>query len=404
MIPNFDFFDYFNLRNYNLSLGEKFYTYIPYIFLVIVFFTFTFYLYFKGKHKFWLNQVINNRYDPRLWGKTGIIVGNAKLTKYFNPLCYSVLYRELGTEKKVLINEFLTKNYVYYKDLVVNMNTKNIDSIFSKHNDKCFVTLYFKNQKKNEKLIGSILSKPIEGRLYQQEIKLYYLDYLCSDPQEKNNVYFECLYTHFKRQIEQKNVKVFLFRTHKKIEIATSLITHKSNLYRTHRFPKRIFSHCKNVNFVSINSSNYRLFLKTFYKLYGIFDCFLHNNIPQLISLCDSNQFFIILILLYNKPLACYFFKNTNTLHNKMPVITMVGSYRTEKVSDELFLEGFYNSFIIIYEKTKLNWIMIDDLGYNNIIMEKLSKYDLIKTYDNYYYFYNFVYKTLNKDQVLFLL
>ena len=106
--------------------------------------------------------------------------------------------------------------------------------------------------------------------------------------------------------------------------------------------------------------------------------------------------------MLDNKPLACYFFKNTHSRFNNSLVISLIGSYKGN-VNDELFLEGFYNSIILVYERLKFKNIIIEDLGCNTELINKTNKYKCFNTYTSYYYFYNFVYKSFEKNQVLCL-
>jgi hypothetical protein len=389
------------MLQYKVSLLEYFTNYIHYIVLFFLSLFFLYYLYFKGKHKFWLNQVIYNKYDPRLWNKKGFIVGKAKLTKYYNSLIYSDKWKNIENEKIALTGNLLSAYYNYYKDLNIIISTKNVNSMFDGHNNKCYISLYFDKIKKN-KLIGCLLSKPIEGRLYNNDTNLYLLDYICNNKDEKDNVYFELLYTHFKRQLELNN-KIFMFKTLTPIEISTSLLQYNSFLYSIKFFPRKIFSYCKNVQFVTINSGNYRLFIKIFYELYDQFDCFLHLNLSQLMYLCDKKIYFITLVLFDTNPVACYFFKDTFSIYNNKKIITLLGSYR-KSIKDQLFLEGFYNSIILIYERIKINYVMIEDLGLNHHIIDDVKKYKDRGVFTTYYYYYNYLDTGFEKSQVLLML
>ena len=100
------------LRQYNISIGEKIMPYFHYIILIIFVFVIYNIFRFKYKNKYWLNQVIYNKYDPRLWGKKGFIVNNAKLTKYFDSNIYSCKWDDLDYTKKCALSWFLNKHYV----------------------------------------------------------------------------------------------------------------------------------------------------------------------------------------------------------------------------------------------------------------------------------------------------
>lgn len=386
---------------YKININQYITEYFNYIIIVFILCVVAFFLYFKGKHKFWLNQSIHNKYNFKYFGKNGLINNNAPHTKYYNPLIYSNTYSNLETEKKELIVSFVAKNYRFYKDLVIKLDTKKFTSLFEKHNDRCYISLFYKNHKINNKLLGCICSRPLEGRFHNKQLKLYSLDYLCN--KDKKSIYFELLYTHFKRSIEQKNVKIFMFRSLTPIEISHSLVQYKSFLYSIYNYPIKIHSNCKNVTFISLNSSNFRLFMNTFYKLYKEFDCFLHINITQLMYLCDQKTLFITLIMFGNVPKACYFFKNTFSLYNNKNVLTCIGSYKTN-IKNELFLEGYYNSLLIIQEMFPFQWVCIDDVNNNTLLIDLLKMNKILETYENYYYLYNFIYDSFKKDKVLLLL
>jgi len=368
-----------------------------------VFFVVILYLYFKYKHKHWLNQPIHNKYDPRLWYRNGVITDVVKFNKYFKPMCYSSNWIQVPTEKKALLKFFLESHYNYYTSLPLSFTIENLNSYLTKHNSKCYVTLQYKDPVKQKKLIGSILSKPIEGRFYNKDLNLYYWDFICINPGVDKKVYFETLYTHYKRHRESNIVKYFLFRSIEKIEIATSLVQYESTLFPIKFFPNKIKSNCKNVSFIMLTSGNYRLFLNMYYKLYEVFDCFLHVNISQLTYLLDQKLLFITLIMLHNKPIACYFFKNTHSLYYKSPVLSLVGSYQAN-VNDELFLEGFYNSILLVFERIRFKNIMIENLAHNEKILNDVKKFKPLVRQTVYYYFYNFAYRPFKNDQVLFLL
>ena len=387
------------LRQYNISIGEKIMPYFHYIILIIFVFVIYNIFRFKYKNKYWLNQVIYNKYDPRLWGKKGFIVNNAKLTKYFDSNIYSCKWDDLDYTKKCALSWFLNKHYTYYKDLVTKINTKKLESLFTKHNKKCFISLFYETPKKNSKLLGSIVSKPLEGRLYNKDLKLYTFDYICGIDKLS---YFKTLYTHFKRHRETVNDKIFVFSTSEKIEISTSLISINTFLYSIKFFPRKVVNSYNGVKIILLNSSNYRLFMNTFYKLYEVFDCFLHVHLSQLLYLCDQKIINICVYLVNNKLLCCYFFKNNHSLHNNSHTITLVGSYQGD-ASQEIFLEGFYNAIVYISNSIKIKSLLIDDLGQNSIFIEEVKKYKLLQMYTSYIYFYNFIYNSFKKDQVLLL-
>ena len=94
------------MLSYKVSLGDVISPYL-HIILLIIFLVFVLFLFhFKYKHKYWLNQVIHNKYDPRLWGKKGFIVNNAKLTKYYEPLIHSIKWSDLVIQRNVLVLGF----------------------------------------------------------------------------------------------------------------------------------------------------------------------------------------------------------------------------------------------------------------------------------------------------------
>jgi hypothetical protein len=57
----------------------------------------------------------------------------------------------------------------------------------------------------------------------------------------------------------------------------------------------------------------------------------------------------------------------------------------------------------MVYSKEKMKIIMLDNLAHNEELIKDAQKYKSIKTYNQYYYFYNFAYKSFNKNQVLLL-
>ena len=143
--------------------------------------------------------------------------------------------------------------------------------------------------------------------------------------------------------------------------------------------------------------------MNTFYKLYEVFDCFLHTYMSQLLYLLDQKIIYIVVYLCNNKVLCCYFFKNNSSLHNNSQTVTLVGSYKGTS-DEDMFIEGFYNSVVYVSNSLKFKSILVDDLGHNSILLKSINKYKIIETYKSYVYLYNFVFDSFNKDQVLLLL
>jgi len=387
------------MLSYKVSLGEIINPYL-HIILLIIFLVFVLFLFhFKYKHKYWLNQVIHNKYDPRLWGKKGFIVNSAKITKYYEPLIYSTKWSDLDYTKKCACSWFLNKHYNFYKGLELKINTKKLSSLFDKHNKPCYISLKYENAQNQTKITGCIFSRPIEGRFYNKDLNLYTFDYICgNNPIE----YFTTLYTHFKHHRDSQKGKIFLFHTTQKIEIATSLLNINTNLYSIKFFPKKVIQSYTGISIQLLSSSNYRLFMNTFYKLYEVFDCFLHPHMSQLLYLLDQKIIYIVIYMCKNKVLCCYFFKNNSSLHNQEQTVTLVGSYKGTS-DEDMFIEGFYNSVVYLSNTLKFKSILIDDLGHNSILLKGVNKYKIINTIQSYVYLYNFAYGSFNKNQVLLL-
>jgi hypothetical protein len=388
------------MLSYKVSLGEIINPYLHIILLIIFLVIVLFLFHFKYKHKHWLNQVIHNNYDPRLWGKKGFIVNKAKITKYYDSLIYSTKWSELNYTMKCACSWFLNKKYNYYQGLKLKLTTKKLTSLFEKHNKPCYISLKYENNQNKQKITGCIISRPIEGRFYNKDLNLYTFDYICG---EKTIDYFKILYTHFKNHRDTHNGKIFLFHTTQKIEIATSLININTNLYSIKFFPKKVIQRYSGISIQLISSSNYRLFMNTFYKLYEVFDCFLHIHMTQLLYLLDQKILYIVVYLSNNKVLCCYFFKNNSSLHNQSQTITLIGSYKGTEYED-MFIDGFYNSVVYVSNSLKIKSILVDDLGHNTILLKSINKYKIVETFKSFLYLYNFVYSSFNKDQVLLLL
>ena len=80
-----------------------------------------------------------------------------------------------------------------------------------------------------------------------------------------------------------------------------------------------------------------------------------------------------------------------------------MGSY-FKNIKEELFIEGFYNSCILINERFNFDNIIIDELNYNFKLLEDVKKYKSFKTISNHYYYYNKVPESFSKKKLLLLL
>jgi hypothetical protein len=137
----------------------------------------------------------------------------------------------------------------------------------------------------------------------------------------------------------------------------------------------------------------------------GKWDITIIPEISNLLKLIDTNNMFIMMLLVEGNIEAFYIFKKTCTnIEKDKEAISCIASQNGGILTKKEFVQGFKLALWSVLEKQKNHYkfLIIEDVSDNGLIIDNIK----IKTYPiatspTAYFFYNFVYSPFKNDRAL---
>ena len=374
------------------------YYYLILIFSVILFF---FYIYIKIKYKFWLKQPVFQYYNIYYWiYPNGIIEKNIpkiNIKFYDLNLKFSKI-SELNNKDKMLVHCLINQNYLKNRKIKYNPSFKDIFEYFN--NTNSYISLKYSI---TGGLIGCITSKNL--LCFKDNIKrnINYVDFLCVRKSErKKGIAEKLIYTHYIKTRKINICPVSLFKREGKQNLIVPLVKYKAYGYDI-KFKNILYDNnfkTNNLKYILINTSN----IKSLYHYLNIiknkFKFFIMPDMNNIYNQIKNNILIIGLVLRNNIPICIYLFRNAKTYYNNKSSIECFGSYYS--LNERYFINGFSNIIKLI--NNKFDIILIENISYNDIIINKiLKKENILWKVNMGYYFYNYVAHTINNNNILII-
>jgi ribosomal protein S18 acetylase RimI-like enzyme len=384
------------------------------------------FLFIRIKYRFWALQPVFHFYDLYYWFvNVGIIRHELPSTnRYTN-------FKEIKTYSfdrvpEDNLREFATLvqlNYFRDKDNIYNPQKENIVPYFEGHNSSAFWSFFWKpdvliNVKTNatiddKLLVGVITSRPLHVTIYKSHLKspakfdAFYVDYLCVRKGFRGkNIAPQLIQTHEYNQCHlNPNISVSLFKREEDITGIVPL-----TIYKTYCFDMKNWNippeplHSK-VNLLVGDKQNMYYLYNFINETKGKWDITIIPEISNLLKLIDTNNLFIIMLLVEGNIEAFYIFKKTCTnIEKDKEAISCIASQNGYILTKKEFIQGFKLALWSVLEKQKNHYkfLIIEDVSDNGLIIDNIK----IKTYPiatspTAYFFYNFVYSPFKNDRAL---
>lgn len=308
-------------------------------------------------------------------------------------------------QKQRFLNLIKT-NYLQDNDNIFSPKEENIMPYFTGHNEKSFVSFYYKDENmintKNGELIvdkkvtGSITSRPIYVHIINfSKFTAYYVDYLCIDKfNRKKGIAPQLIQTHnYNQRILNKNIVVSIFKREDELTGIVPLCN-----YYTFGFPVDKWAKPNDLTaeytLLEINPQNFRFLYDFITENSSKFDILITTESTNIMELVKTKNIFIYVILCDNKIQCCYFFrKSCVEIEKGLEVLSCIASIC--KCDEQLFVHGFKISFWKIASDNFFGFSAIENLSDNGIIIDNIK----LKTTPTIvsptaYYFYNFAHHT----------
>ena len=190
--------------------------YVSYILCFGLLISFLTYIYIRTKYGFWVLQPVFHIYDFHyMLNPQGIIQHSLpEKNKYTNFKDIDTIHvSQLTSIQKTRFFNLIKINYLRNQDNLFSPEQQNILPYFIGHNDKSFVSFYYKNENlldlkrgavlSDKQIIGAITSRPLNVVINKDHAKfrVYYVDYLVVDTlHRKKGIAPQLIQTHHYNQ------------------------------------------------------------------------------------------------------------------------------------------------------------------------------------------------------------
>jgi hypothetical protein len=332
----------------------------------------------------------------------------------------TIVFSQLTTIQKTRFINLIKINYLQNKDNIFSPQTENIIPYFIGHNDKSFVSFYYKDNHMidvkrgtliaDRQIIGTITSRPLnivinnDKKNKDTKFRAYYVDYLCVDKfNRKKGIAPQLIQTHHYNQRHiNKNITVSLFKREDELTGIVPLCVYSTYGFSVEKWnkPPELSGEYK---LLEINAQNFR-FVYDFIKVNNNkFDIVIDADIPNILELIKTKNIFIYAVLCDECIQCCYFYRKSCTEVEKgLEVLSFFASICN--CEQNIFIQGFKISFWKIAAENYFGFAAIENVSHNNIILDNI----ILKTKPTIisptaYYFYNFAYPTFKPEKVLII-
>lgn len=395
--------------------------YVSYTLFFGILFLFIIYIYLRIRYGFWFMQPVFHVYDVSYMIKPPGIIDSSlpQKNKYTNfREIDTILSSNLTSIQKTRFSNLIKSDYLRNKDNIFSPQLENILPYFTGHNDKAFISFYYKDEHMldtkrgtlitDRKIIGIITSRPIHIIINNGDkdanFNAYYVDYLCVEKSSrKKGIAPQLIQTHHynQRHLNQK-ITVSVFKREDELTGIVPLC-----IYSTYGFPVDTWRQPPALSgeykVLEITPQNFRFVYDFINSNSLLFDIVISTNASNIMELVKTKNVYIYAILCDEQIVCCYFFrKSCVQIEEGLEVLSCFASIC--HCDESIFIEGFKISFWNVAAKHNFGFAAIENVSHNDIlihnIMQKTAPTIISPTA---YYFYNFAYPTFPSNKSLIL-
>ena len=394
--------------------------YLSYILCFGILIIFLIYIYVRIKYGFWVLQPVFHIYDfGYMFNPPGIIQHSLpEKNKYTNfKDIDTIVFSELTSIQKTRFTNLIKTNYLQNKYNIFSPQTENIIPYFIGHNDKSFISFFYKDEymldtKKgtmitDRQIVGATTSRPLNiiiKNKKEQKFRAYYVDYLCVDKlYRKKGIAPQIIQTHHHNQRHlNKNIIVSLFKREDELTGIVPLCVYSTYGFSVDNWikPNDLSGEYK---LLEINNTNFRFVYDFMRANNSMFDIIINADISNILELIKTKNIFVYAVLCDENIICCYFYRKSCVQIDKgLEVLSCFASICN--CDENIFIQGFKISFWKIAAENFFGFCAIENLSNNNIIINNI----ILKTKPliispTAYFFYNFAYTTFNSEKVLII-
>ena len=396
-----------------IHLYENLYIYLCITLIIIII---SIFVYIKLSFPFWNIQPVYHSYDfwRRLYMYPFIIHPTFRIThtnKFHDLQNVEIIpFVDATNENKQTFINLLQCYLLPSENSIFVFNSENLETYFGGHMFSSFISFYKEEYNKTD--IACISSR--SGELFVKNfnenclpIPIYYIDFLCIKRDlDYKKISRILLQTHiYKQQIlqhieniqnkcSQKIIMISIFRREKELlNGIIPLIEFKTSFYKIsdfNHFPFILPEHVLLINIIVTNLDIFIDFLEEC-KNAKRFSVFLRTDISNLIGLIKSGILYVYCLKYFDTIYGVYIFRDTRSNYDDFGSILQLVVSINNCSSQELFINGFFQSMNDIMKKIPVyKIVMIDEISDNDIILRTCG-FQSQSEYLSAYYLYNMV-------------
>jgi len=289
----------------------------------------------------------------------------------------------------------ISNNYLRTKDLNYLPEKTHIVP-YLELNDVIILHYYYA-----DRIIGTITLRPVDCILNGTTIPLQYVDYLCvHNNHRKKGVAQQLIRTLYYYQRHKTYYKISLFKNEGKQRAIMPLTIYDSYRLIIKKVPMLTLH--PNYKLLKVTDKNIHKMFATINNIKLDFKHYISISITNLLLLITTGNIELYCLSYKDTILSLYYVRNSRCYNKENNIVKEIyATYKQSTVSIEQFQNGFQVLLGRMYKESPE--CIIENIGHTKWLMEWLYKKGYIEKVTKYvvgYYLYNYVYKTINSEEL----
>lgn len=368
----------------------------------------------KYKYGFWIHQPVYHIYDLSYYFRSNTIIDADLPTKNKYVNLHNIITKSASEMNELDWIHFLIFIQKYFLRTTGNIYNPKLENVlpFFKNSTNSLISFYYENviyrditnnsNITDQNIMGVITSRPIYAIIQNIAISIYYVDYLCVNPEKRKcGIASELIQTHHYNQRHlNKNIKVSLFKREQEFNWIVPLTYYDANLYDMSMYTNDLILHSK-YKIIEGNSNNMSVIMDFIKKESCLFEVFIYDNYSSFLDAINTHNIYIyaLLNIELNEIISLYIFKKTCITIDTSEILTCISSINNTNINI------FYHAFITITKRfiLKYKMIAIENVSDNNALIKNMP-FKPILISPTAYFLYNYVSSPINSNKCLILI
>ena len=397
---------------------------------ILIFVFLTTWLMIKRKYGFWYYQPVFHLFDIHYnFFSPQVIRKNLPVKIKFTrtDLVKVKPFQEWNLIQLHCFCRFVLQEFYVQGDNRFVPQRENILPYFEGHNEPCFLSLMqvpeLLQEEKNhrviqsQKMVGVMTSRPIELIFFPSKttVPLYYVDYLCvAKSHRKKGVAPQIIQTHeYVQRHSNTRRAVSLFKREGDMTGIVPLCAYTASCFSLYKMIKSQSKSNLSYGVVLATKQTLHLVMHFLKENQWKMDCMGWPSLQNIMALIETSNLFLSFFKVHDQIQSLYVFKKScMEIQQGREALTCVGSLKSDKQVQSMFVHGFYESLHLIVEqqnqqkKGGFYLLVVEAISDNVSLLEDILKNTKkpLHTAPCAYFLYNYLHTPLSAEKVLMIL